>query len=169
MNEDARNSASGGHPHNKWLQLSLDVRRLVDMKTQAHRGVRRPKVSVGISGVLGSLAVIQLCGLTVLLLFGDSVPLGQAIHRQLSPIDWCALYGLQFLLAYSMWRLFLGRRNALTWFISYTGVGAWCALLYSFSPYENPHFDVFASLMGLFVTLAVLAYMVRLRWQEILR
>jgi hypothetical protein len=110
-----------------------------------------------------------MCGLTALLLFGDSVPRGQAVLGQLSAIDWCALYGLQFLLAYSMWRFFLGRKNAVTWFISYIGIGAWCALLYSLSPYKNPHFDELASLVGLFVTLAVLAYMLRLRWRQILR
>jgi hypothetical protein len=128
-----------------------------------------PRLSLAISLILGSLAFAQIVALIALMVVGESVPRAQVVLAQLSKLDWAALFGLQTLLAYSMWHLLRRRKKAVAWFTSYIGVGAWVAFLYSLSPSENPHFDELASLAGLLIALGVLAYMVRLKHQEFLR
>lgn len=139
------------------------ARRGARMVASAGRKHDAPRLAPGIAIVLGSFAVAQLAALTALLLFGASIPRGQAVLAELSVIDWVALYGLQGLLAYSMWCLARRRKRAVTWFTTYVGLSAWGALAYSLLPYEKPHFDELASLSGLLVVLGVLAYLRKLK------
>jgi hypothetical protein len=129
----------------------------------------RPTAVLIISIALGAMAAIQIAAFTMLLFFGQDLPQFQRVLFQLSALDWVAIYVLASVLAISMWNLLQLRKSAVSWLLTYVGLSSWVALFYSLSPRNGPHFDEGISLAGLLVAMLVLAYIFKLKQEEILK